>query len=1012
VLWKRLFGSETPRPKSHRSRKLQRAQRPRRLSLESLETRATPTAALLYDHVVEEVMEQAPALVPGTAFYLAKMRADGSFTDLNYSGATDASANDLLMHGKRLELLSLAYKWNDAGNSYLGSQALKGQILQGWNYVATRGGVVNAPNWWWKAIGVPQGMSQGLILMRDEMSATLRGQVLNKYFPSGIWNPSKYDGANLTYQAPIAIIDGLLRGNTARISEVVGRVSGELLAYGGDGIQRDLSFYQHNLNGRYNYYSGHYGLQFAQDTAQIMRWTAGTDFAFGTPAVDQEVRFLLDHLQWLTRGDTFDVASMGRMITAPNHLTAAAATLRDAMVDMLPLGRRADELWSAIDRYENGVSETNFLSGNQSLWRSDAMAHQRPEMMTTLKLLSSRTLRPETAAGNNMRGFFEGDGFTLFVQDGDELGARWEQDILPVWDWQRVPGTTVQHNGVIPAYDMFKSSTNSTGSSNLVGSASDGRYGVALMDYRRGGVSLTAKKSWFFFDNEVVALGADIDDLKANSPVFTSLNQVLLDGPVTVQDAAGRRTLDLGTSASLNGAAWIHHDDLGYVILDGSNRTTVQAKTQSGGGVSLPVFSAWVDHGARPQNKTYAYAVVPGVSPDELDQFAANAPIQILANTPTVQTVRHTGLQQTQVAFFSAGTTWINNTTWVTVNQPALLMIREVGDDLVITAADPRQTAASLTIDLNRRLIGAGASWQAQTQTTRIVMQLPAAPDRGASVTRTYSNLVGASLLLPAEADTFVRNGIYVNYNYGASQTLPVQSYNAGYSREILVRFDTSQVAGEIVYAEVRLLALAGTSPTTPVTVAAAPLLSDAWDEALATWNARPASGGEIGRVSVKQGQFAAFDVTNLVRDAVADDNRFSLRLFGPAWSYYSATLGSRENPSVAYQPVLEVFTRALMVDPPAEGESPSRHITLAEMLAVPSEPQVFGPLRLSDFLASSALKSTFGPLPAPLAAPIAPAPSSTDRRYASPSSLEPWRPEMVDLALTDWLEPEPDSVL
>ena len=34
----------------------------------------------------------------------------------------------------------------------------EGQILKGWNYVATQGRLVNAPNWWWKAIGVPQGM--------------------------------------------------------------------------------------------------------------------------------------------------------------------------------------------------------------------------------------------------------------------------------------------------------------------------------------------------------------------------------------------------------------------------------------------------------------------------------------------------------------------------------------------------------------------------------------------------------------------------------------------------------------------------------------------------------------------------------------------------------------------------------------------------------------------------------------------------------------------------------------
>src|SRR4030095_8331983 len=129
---------------------------------------------------------------------------------------------------------------------------------------------------------------------------------------------------------------------------------------------------------------------------------------------------------------------------------------------------------------------------------------------------------------------------------------------------------------------MFNSTTNSTGSSSIVGSASDGQYGVAMMDYRRSGVTVTAKKSWFFFDDEVVALGADIDDSSSAAPVFTSLNQVLQDGLVTVQDAVnGRQTLDLGDVATLSGTSWIEHDNLGYVLLDPASQTTVQAKLQT-----------------------------------------------------------------------------------------------------------------------------------------------------------------------------------------------------------------------------------------------------------------------------------------------------------------------------------------------------------------------------------------------------------------------------------------------
>src|SRR5699024_11300438 len=42
------------------------------------------------------------------------------------------------------------------------------------------------------------------------------------------------------------------------------------------------------------------------------------------------------------------------------------------------------------------------------------------------------------------------------------------------------------------------------------GSALDNRYGSTGMSYKQWNSSLTAKKSWFTFENEIIALGAGI----------------------------------------------------------------------------------------------------------------------------------------------------------------------------------------------------------------------------------------------------------------------------------------------------------------------------------------------------------------------------------------------------------------------------------------------------------------------------------------------------------------------
>jgi chondroitin AC lyase len=727
---------DDPRRPARRARP--RPPRPRRLCLEPLEPRWT-LAADLTANIVAELLEEAPEQMAGVPFYLARLRADGSFNDLNYRGNSDASARDIMEHGQRLEVLALAWRWNDPGNPYANSTVLRGQIVKGFEYLAQRAGSIAAPNWWWQAVGVPSGIAEGLLLMRSELAASVRNQILGKYFGS-VWQPWKMDGANLAYQAPPALIDGLLRGDSGRVRSVVSELSRELAAYSGEGIQRDLAFLQHRLSNKYNYYSGSYGLVFASQTARVMRWVSGTPYAFAPAAIDHQTRFVLDGLAWLTRGDALDLPSQGRSITRPGSITTAPWVLYQTYRDLVPLGRRTEELVAAMSRYETGITPENALRGFKVFWTADAAVWQRPGMMATVKLLSSRTLRPETAAGENTRGFFLGDGFTMLVQDGDEFGRRGQTEVIPVWNWQRLPGTTVAQTGSIPYYDMFKTAQHSTGQSDLVGGVSDGRYGLAAMEYRRSGVSVQARKAWFFFDNELVALGADIRDPAGNASVFTTLNQVLLDGPVTLKDAAGTQTLRMG-SLTLRGPAWVEHDRLGYVNLDPAGSLTVQASLQTGGGVALPVFSAWVDHGVRPAGASYAYAVVPQATHEQLDAFLSDPPVAILANTAAVQAVAHRALGQTQIVFYAPGSVRLLDGTLVRVTQPASLIVAQQGSTLQISAADPRQAATSLTVEISLPLAGNQARWIASQQVTQIVLPLPSGAYRGASVTQTFQRL-------------------------------------------------------------------------------------------------------------------------------------------------------------------------------------------------------------------------------------------------------------------------------
>jgi hypothetical protein len=177
---------------------------------------------------------------------------------------------------------------------------------------------------------------------------------------------------------------------------------------------------------------------------------------------------------------------------------------------------------------------------------------------------------------------------------------------------------------------------------------------------------------------------------------------------------------------------------MGYVILDPTSKTTVQAQMQSGNGVTLPVFSAWVDHGKGPQNATYAYVVVPNITPDALGQYATSLPLKVLANTANVQAVQNAATGVTQIAFYAAGSIEIAPGFTVKVDKPVNLIVKQTGSTLSITAADPRQTGLPVTIDISQRLSGPGATNSPGATSTRINFALPTAPLAGSSLTRTY----------------------------------------------------------------------------------------------------------------------------------------------------------------------------------------------------------------------------------------------------------------------------------
>src|SRR5690606_19355272 len=123
----------------------------------------------------------------------------------------------------------------------------------------------------------------------------------------------------------------------------------------------------------------------------------------------------------------------------------------------------------------------------------------------------------------------------------------------------------------------------------------------------------------------------DPDNIKY--PVITTLNQIRLQGDVIVRSNNLTTLLPHGYR-ELPNVQWVHHDQTGYVFFE---PTTARLRNETAQGawrtinwqsdntderIKGDLFTLWLDHGPIPAPTTYAYAIFPGQSLENMQQQA------------------------------------------------------------------------------------------------------------------------------------------------------------------------------------------------------------------------------------------------------------------------------------------------------------------------------------------------------------------------------------------------------
>jgi chondroitin AC lyase len=101
------------------------------------------------------------------------------------------------------------------------------------------------------------------------------------------------------------------------------------------------------------------------------------------------------------------------------------------------------------------------------------------------------------------------------------------------------------------------------------------------------------------------------------------------------------------------------------------------------------VFSLWIDHGVRPHDAQYAYAVVPGTNAQRLSEWAAHPPVRVITNTTVQQAVINDQTGVAEIVFYQPGSVALMPGLTINVDHPSMVLLVKHGDSSRIAVASP-----------------------------------------------------------------------------------------------------------------------------------------------------------------------------------------------------------------------------------------------------------------------------------------------------------------------------------
>ncbi|QNK61604.1 chondroitinase [Pedobacter sp. PAMC26386] len=621
---------------------------------------------------------------------IAELQQDGSWADINY-------ANPDYDPLGRIKMIAIAC--SGSNHKLYGDAAAYAAVVKSLQYWLDKD--PKNKNWWYNEIFYPKTIGEILILMRYaktplpqalEVSLLIR---MTRKLKTGDGANTSDEALHYLYRACLTARKTTLDSAAKYLYEPVSITDGK------EGLQVDNSYFQHGKQQAI----ASYGAVFAENSVNAAFYLRGTDYAMPAAQLQLLITYVKDTFFKTIRGTYFDFNVKGRGISRKDSLKGSGIGIL-AKVEIL--SPENDSYWQAAMKriMQTEPPASGVIAGHKQYWKSGYTLHTRPGYTFSVQAASSRTLRTERGNNENILGKFLADGATNIQIRGDEY-----LNIMPVWEWDKIPGVTSRIYGDDEGATI-KQDWGIPGTTSFVGGVSNGLYGVSV--YAQDYDQVQAKKAWFFFDKEIVCLGAGIKS-EAQEEVRTTVNQNWLKGNVIMATAAKSPEVktDLlvaNTEREIAAPSWIWHDHIAYFFPEGGN-LSVSNQAQKGSWyrinqsqpkeeVSGEVFQLSLSHGIKPANGTYEYVVVPGLADANAMKNYNLSMIHIISNTADLQVVEHKGLDILQLVFYKGGVLKTADLT-VKADKACTILIQGLHTaNPIIDISDPALESAAIALEL------------------------------------------------------------------------------------------------------------------------------------------------------------------------------------------------------------------------------------------------------------------------------------------------------------------------